>query len=53
MLELAAGDDKVLAQLADDPVQVLGKFNLTYEEHAVLASGDAKVVIHIDSANSL
>ena len=44
VLELAAEDDKVLAQLADDPAQVLGKFNLTYEEHAALASGDVKFI---------
>jgi len=44
VLELAAEDDQVLAQLADDPAQVLDKFNLAYEEHAALASGDIKFI---------
>jgi len=44
VLELAAEDDKILAQLADDPAQVLNKFDLTAEEYAALASGDIRFI---------
>ena len=44
VLELAAKDDKILAQLAEDPAQVLNKFDLAAEDYAALASGDIKSI---------
>jgi len=44
VLELAAEDDKILAQLAEDPDQVLNKFDLAAEDYAALASGDIKSI---------
>jgi|GEM_PF-1396993 len=44
VLELAAKDDKILAQLAEDPAQVLNKFDLAAEDYAALASGDIKFI---------
>jgi len=44
VLELAAEDDKILAQLADDPAQVLNEFDLTADEYAALASGDIRFI---------
>ena len=47
VLELAAEDNRILAQLTDDPAQVLNKFDLTTEEYAALASGDIKFIEEI------
>ena len=47
VLELAAEDNRILAQLADDPAQVLNKFDLTIEEYAALASGDIRFIEEI------
>ena len=44
LLELAAEDDRILAQLAEDPAQVLNKFDLAAEDYAALASGDIKYI---------
>lgn len=44
VLELAAKDDKILAQLAEDPAQVLNNFDLAAEDYAALASGDIKSI---------
>ena len=42
ILGRAADDHKFLARLADNPENVLKDYNLTSEEHAVIASGDIK-----------
>lgn len=47
VLELAAEDSRILAQLADDPAQVLNRFDLTTEEWAALASGDITFIEEI------
>jgi len=47
VLELAAEDNKVLAQLVDNPAEVLNKFDLTVEERAALTCGDVKFIEEI------
>lgn len=44
VLELAAEDQRILAQMTEDPAQVLNKFDLTDEERAALASGDIRFI---------
>lgn len=44
ILGRAADDHKFLARLAEDPVEVLERYNLTQEEKAALASGDIRKI---------
>jgi len=41
ILSRAADDPRFLARLAENPHKVLGEYNLTIEERAALARGDA------------
>ena len=42
ILGRAADDHRFLARLAEDPAEVLERYNLTQEEKAALASGDIR-----------
>ncbi len=42
ILERAAGDDKFISQLTDDFTEAIKDYELTWEEHAALTSGDIR-----------
>lgn len=42
VLERAAEDDKFIGQLTDDFAEAVKDYDLTWEEHAALASGDVR-----------
>lgn len=44
VLERAAEDDKLIGQLTDDFAQAVKDYDLTWEEHAALASGDVRCI---------